>query len=127
MVETEKLKSFNTLSFLKWISIGLIFAQLLVKFYLELPKAAELLSTNPFVLETAGILTVVWIILVPLCVLNHRGAFLVASIWGILHVFAGIATPASGTCNHIYFGPFVVGFHGLLIAVSCFLVYKKLK
>lgn len=127
MVETEKLKSFNTISFLKWISIGLIFAQLLVKFYLELPKAAELLSTNPFVLETAGILTVVWIILVPLCVLNNRGAFLAGSIWGILHVFAGIATPASGTCTHIYFGPFVVGAHGLLITVFCFLVYKKLK
>jgi len=94
MVETDKSKSFNSISFLKWISIGLICAQLLVKFYLELPKAAELLSTNLFVLETAGILTVVWIILVPLCVLNNRGAFLVGATWGILHVFAGIATPA---------------------------------
>jgi len=109
------------------MSISLIGAQLLVKFYLELPKAAELLSTNPLVLETAGILTVVWIILLPLCVLNNRGAFLVGSIWGILHVVAGIATPASGTCNHIYFGPFVVGLHGLLITVFCFLAYKKLK
>jgi hypothetical protein len=93
-VETDKSKSFNNISFLKWISIGLICAQLLVKFYLELPKAAELLSTNPFVLETPGILTVVWIILVPLWVLNNRGAFLVGATWGILHVFAGIATPA---------------------------------
>ena len=127
MVATEKLKSLNNISFLKWMSISLIGAQLLVKFYLELPKAAELLSTNPLVLETAGILTVVWIILLPLCVLNNRGAFLVGSIWGILHVVAGIATPASGTCNHIYFGPFVVGLHGLLITVFCFLAYKKLK
>jgi|GEM_PF-6495141 hypothetical protein len=127
MVATEKSKSLNNISFLKWMSISLIGAQLLVKFYLELPKAAELLSTNPLVLETAGILTVVWIILLPLCVLNNRGAFLVGSIWGILHVVAGIATPASGTCNHIYFGPFVVGLHGLLITVFCFLAYKKLK
>ncbi len=121
MAATEKSKSLNNISFLKWMSISLIGAQLLVKFYLELPKAAELLSTNPLVLETAGILTVVWIILLPLCVLNNRGAFLVGSIWGILHVVAGIATPASGTCNHIYFGPFVVGLHGLLITVFCFL------
>ena len=127
MVATEKSKSLNNISFLKWMSISLIGAQLLVKFYLELPKAAELLSTNPLVLETAGILTVVWIILLPLCVLNNRGAFLVGSIWGILHVVAGIATPASGTCNHIYFGPFVIGLHGLLITVFCFLAYKKLK
>jgi len=127
MVATEKSKSLNNISFLKWMSISLIGAQLLVKFYLELPKAAELLSTNPLVLETAGILTVVWIILLPLCVLNNRGAFLVGSIWGILHVVAGIATPASGICNHIYFGPFVVGLHGLLITVFCFLAYKKLK
>jgi hypothetical protein len=127
MAATEKSKSLNNISFLKWMSISLIGAQLLVKFYLELPKAAELLSTNPLVLETAGILTVVWIILLPLCVLNNRGAFLVGSIWGILHVVAGIATPASGTCNHIYFGPFVVGLHGLLITVFCFLAYKKLK
>lgn len=127
MVATEKLKSLNNISFLKWMSISLIGAQLLVKFYLELPKAAELLSTNPLVLETAGILTIMWIILVPLCVLNNRGAFLVGSIWGLLHFVAGIATPASGTCNHIYFGPFVVGTHGLLITVFCFLVYKKLK
>ena len=127
MVATENSKSLNSISFLKWMSISLIGAQLLVKFYLELPKAAELLSTNPLVLETAGILTVVWIILLPLCVLNNRGAFLVGSIWGILHVVAGIATPASGTCNHIYFGPFVVGLHGLLITVFCFLAYKKLK
>jgi hypothetical protein len=127
MVATKKSKSLNNISFLKWMSISLIGAQLLVKFYLELPKAAELLSTNPLVLETAGILTVVWIILLPLCVLNNRGAFLVGSIWGILHVVAGIATPALGTCNHIYFGPFVVGLHGLLITVFCFLAYKKLK
>ena len=90
-------------------------------------KAAELLSTNLFVLKTAGILKVVWLILVPLCVLNNREAFLVAANWGILHVFAGIATPASITCNNIYFGPFVVNSHGLLKTISCFLVYKKLK
>ena len=94
MVEIDKSESFNSISFLKGISIGLTFAQLLLKFYLELPKAAELLSRNPFVLETAGIFTGVWIILVPLCVLNNRRAFLVGATWGILDVFDGIAIPA---------------------------------
>jgi hypothetical protein len=112
---------------LKWVSIGLLFAQLVVKFFLELPKAAELLPTNPLVLETAGFLTVMWIILLPLCIMNNRDSFLVGSIWGMLHVVAGIATPVSGTCNHIYFGPFVVGLHGLLIALSCFYTYKSFR
>jgi len=125
-VDKEKNNSITSLFLLKWISISLIFGQILVKFFLELPRAIELLP-NLLVIEVAGVLTIVWVILIPLCVMNVRGAYLAGAIWGVVHLLLGILTPASGTCDHIYFGPFVVGGHGLLIAVLCLIVYKKLK
>jgi hypothetical protein len=99
--------------------------QLVVKFAVEIPNAAETESAVwlvPFV----WVLTAGWLVLLPLNIMKHRISFLWSAIFGLLHVFMGPMAPLSGTCDHWVTGP-AVGVQGLIIGIVCLITYRIMK
>jgi len=108
----------------KGAALILILLQLLVKFYVEIPKAYEFSVRLP-VRETVWVLTAAWLILVPLYIAGNKGAFLAGTILGILHGVLALYMPVSGTCDHYVIGS-IVSVHGLLIAYLSYKAYRSM-
>ncbi len=116
---------FRKIFTLEGISILLILSQIFVKFAAEFPLIKELVNPELPLEQTAWIMTVVWIMLVPLCVLRYKEAFLAGAFWGFVHLCLGIFPPLVGACNHWATGT-TVSIQGALIMVFCLLAYNKL-
>ncbi len=113
---------FSTMFSVKWLAILLIGSQLVVKFLVEFPAVSGLNTTEP-IYPVAWLLTAGWLILMPLCIQDNRGAFLVAAIWGVVNAILAVLPPLTGICNHLALGT-AIGIQCLLIAVACYLAYK---
>lgn len=106
------------------ISIILIIWQLIIKFAIELPKAAETSSAS-WLVPLVWMLTAGWLVLLPLNIIKHKQSFLWSAILGFMHVLMGPMAPISGTCNHWVAGP-AVGLQGLMIGIVCLITYRRL-
>ncbi len=115
--------SFLTMFSAKWLAILLIASQLVVKFLVEFPAVSTLNTTEP-IYPVAWLLTAGWLILMPLCIQDNRGAFLAAAIWGIVDTVLAVLPPLAGICNHLALG-IAIGIQCLLIAAACYLAYKS--
>ncbi len=116
---------FRNIFTLEGISICLILSQIFVKFAAEFPLIKELVNPELPLEQTAWIMTVVWIMLVPLCVQKYKEAFFLGAVWGFLHLVLGILPPLIGACNHWAAGS-LVSIQGAAIMISCILAYNKL-
>ncbi len=114
---------FPTIFSAKWLAILLIGSQLVVKFFIEFTEASRLSTSLP-IYQTVWVLTAGWLILLPLCIQDNRGAFLAGVLWGIVNAVGAVAAPLSGICDHWVIGS-AVGIQCLLIAVTCYFTYKR--
>ncbi len=107
----------------KWLAILLIGSQLITKFFIEFTEVSRISTSLP-VYQTVWVLTAGWLILLPLCIQDYRGAFLAGVLWGIVNAVGGVVAPLSGICDHWVIGS-AVGIQCLLIAVTCYSAYKS--
>jgi hypothetical protein len=107
----------------KELAISLIVTQVIVKFFIEFPEVSKL-STGLPIYQTAWLLTAGWLVLLPLCLQDYRDGFRAGAIWGIVNAVLAVWAPVSGTCNHWFLG-FAIGAQCLLIALTCWWVYKR--
>ncbi len=118
-----KLGLFPTMFSAKWLAILLIGSQLVVKLFVEFPAVSALNTTEP-IYPVAWLLTGGWLILMPLCIQDRRGAFLAAAIWGVVDAVLAVLPPLAGICNHLALG-IGIGLQCLLISAACYLAYKS--
>lgn len=116
---------FRKMITLEGVSIILILSQIFVKFAAEFPLIKEVINPELPLEQTAWIMTAVWVMLVPLCVMRYKEAYFLGAVWGFVHLCLGIFPPIVGACNHWAAGT-AVSIQGALIMVFCLLAYNKL-
>ncbi len=115
--------SFPAVISAKWLAILMIGSQLVVKFLVEFPTVSGLNTTEP-IYPVAWLLTAGWLILMPLCIQDNRGAFLAGAVWGVVDAILAVLPPLTGICNHLALGT-AIGIQCLLITGACYLAYKS--
>lgn len=107
------------------MAVILVLAQLIFKVVLEIRKAFE--ATLILVPIMSIVFTILWGIVIYLCLTRRKTGYLLGGIVGLTHIILTMPLPFfMKVCDH-YLLAILVSSHGLLIGVFCIWSYLQLK